>query len=166
MNSHSAHLSEDQLIRLVIDESDLSFASQNHYRTCSYCQRLKIDIDQRLSHLAAAARAHAPHTRHPIGLPSKKTLHPFRLAFAAGLAIFLITIALWQVMPSRESQAPMLTEMAADTDFTQPFLADVATVEENGLTDLYLSISGETNSYFGDEFIEFVHPVSHDFNSA
>jgi len=163
MKNKTAHLTEDQLIRLVVDSSDLSGGLRNHVSTCTHCQRLKKDLHQRLGRLAIVAKTQAPRPPQKIRLHSKTAFRPFRLAFAAGLALFLITIGIWQVMPSRKSNQRMLTQISTgidETDFSQPFLADLNDLDENGLTDFYHTISGETSTYFDDEFIEFVHPVS------
>jgi hypothetical protein len=166
MTTRSRHLSEDQLIRLVVDSSHLPDDLQSHLAGCSHCQDRRQALVQKLERLAATARAYAPQPPRNIRMDAKAAPTPFYLVLAVSLALAVITIGLWQIMPDRESNRDLLTQTSAEALLTQPFLSDWPAESENGLAGFYQTLAGETGGYFDDDFMEYVHPVNIYANSV
>ncbi len=160
-NPGADHLNEDQFIRAVVDESDLSGTARNHLSECPECRAKKQEFEELLSSFGAMAKAFAPLPRKKVGIsvPPRWFRYPLlQPVFAAGVLLALLLIILWQSVPLRvqdEGTARILREMEKD----EALMAEVIELEESPVPEnLYPEIFAEPCGYFNDEFLEFVAP--------
>ena len=106
MKSKEIHLNEDQLIRFVVDENDLTGTERDHLSTCPVCRGEKERFEQELTSLGRLAKSFAP-------LPKQKIRPFFQVSrrswswkplFAVGFAAILLMIGIWWFAPFPISQ--------------------------------------------------------------
>jgi len=155
-NPVAEHLNEDQFIRAVADEKDLSETEQSHLSECQICREKKQEFEELLNNFTAMAKAFAPLPRkkieinEPAGFLRYLRLQPL---FAAGLLLMLL-IAFWQIGIHRE-ESLIIREMEKD----EALMSEVIELEESPVPEnLYPEIFAEPCGYFNDEFLEFVAP--------
>ncbi len=176
MSTACDHLNEDQLIRLIIDPTDLPHSVRNHIDECDLCQTDKNRFEQELASFGRLAKTYAPTPRQKI-YPSQqasghfRNLMPFsagwrRLALAGSITIILlIGVGLWQ-LPMNSSIDPSKMPTIAEIIDEQLFVADIIPSEDSNLTETIQQVAYDANGYLEDEFVEFVAPFEFDRNSV
>lgn len=171
MKNKNFHINEDQLIIAVIDQNDLPAAVRLHLSKCPACQEKKRQLDQELGNLGRMAREFAP-------LPKRKASHilshildgiqktntglwSWRPLFAASFAALFLIAGIWMTSPpvKNTSQEQMTARIINEMEEDQYFILEIKALEENALPDFYPYVSGESDRYFDEEFINFVVPV-------
>ncbi|RLC18500.1 MAG: hypothetical protein DRI57_08340 [Deltaproteobacteria bacterium] len=165
MTSQNTHLSEEQIICAVVDEQDLPAAVQHHLSACPMCQDKKQQFDRALNTLEEMTEAFSPLPQRKIRLPDhqpffgKITWFPVRIpAFAAGLALFLLTLSIWYPGNLEVSKEKMRAQVLREAELSPPLMKEINALEEYTLPDLCQEISGESYGYFTNEFMDFVVP--------
>ena len=64
------HLDEDQLIRAIVDETDLSPSVRDHLSSCPLCRAGMEQIEQDLTDLGKVAERLAPAKHREVSLPA------------------------------------------------------------------------------------------------
>jgi len=162
MKNNAVHLNENQLIRSVIAENDLSLAARNHLLTCPVCQEKKQQFEKELDRLGFMAKACVPMFRKKIPIFSqKKNRRLFRQIAVAGFAtLILLTVGIFRdplfkdSQENQMSQSQLIKEMEED----RKLMTEIHALEENPLPDFYMDISVESYGDMNDEFMEFVVP--------
>jgi hypothetical protein len=190
VKNHIIHLDEDQLIRSLLDESDLAVSVQRHLSACSFCQKEKQQFSQKLTRLEEMTKDFAPLPRRKIVLsPEPSFAEKFgffplkRVAFSGGFAIvLLIMIGLWWSSPYMTQKqdrqlAKTVEEMNTEedrqfakiieeTDAENELPNEIQVLEGYTLPEFYMDVSGESYGYFGEEFLDFVVPLEENSNPA
>ncbi len=155
--SWADHLNEDQFIRAVADEKDLSETERSHLSECPLCRAKILEFEELLNNFTAMAKAFAPLPRkkieinEPAGFLRYLRLQPL---FAAGLLLMLL-IGFWQIGIHQEENLAIIREMEKD----EALMSEVIELEESPVPEnLYPEIFAEPCGYFNDEFLEFVAP--------
>ena len=165
MNSDkNDHLDKDQLIVAVIDEKDLPISLQEHLATCPQCRADKIRLNNKLSQLGRLAKQYAPLPEQKISLPESKLRRPllqldgWQIAIGTAVAVVVVIFAaLWSRPPGIKPEIAM--KMAANEMLeAESFMDDISTLTENALPEVYLDITGESYTGFGEDFMQFVVP--------
>ena len=176
MNTAYDHLTEDMLIRLVIDPTDLPHSVRNHLDGCARCQTDKMRFEQELATFGRLAKTYAPTPRQK-QYPSQQVsgrferLIPFstgwsRLALAGGITIILLMCGLlWQISMNSPVDTLKMPTVAEIID-EQPLVADIIPSEDSHLTEIIKQVAYDTNGYLEDEFVEFVAPFEFDRNQV
>lgn len=158
------HLDEDQLIRAIVDETDLSPSVRDHLSSCLLCRAGMEQIEQDLTDLGKVAERLAPATHRKISLPVEKPsriyrwLHDWRISSGAIAAVAVVIVMIWLSIPKTiiiEDTFDIMTEISWEDD---DFMTEISALAENALPQVYLDITGESYSSLDDEFIEFVVP--------
>ncbi|NVM22244.1 MAG: hypothetical protein HWN68_10755 [Desulfobacterales bacterium] len=168
MNSKNLHLNEDQVIRSVVDENDLTATVGSHLSTCLVCQGKKQQIEQQLSTLGRMARELAPLPRREVRLPFDKprSLWSWRPVFVAGFAaVLLIAGICWYALVTT-SQEKMMSQIMRETKKDEQLMAEIYALEEYAPVDLYPDISAESDVGYFDEFLRFVSPLEANQNAV
>lgn len=190
MRNHIIHLDEDQLIRSLVDESDLAVSVQGHLSACPVCQAEKRQFRQNLNRLEHMAKDFAPLPQRKIVLsPAPSFLEKFgffplkRLAFSGGFAVLLIMIGLWWSSPyMMQKEAGQVAKIIEQTDAEEEdrqvakiiegmdedaeLPNEIQVLEGYTLPEFYMDVSGESYGYFGEEFLDFVVPIEESSNPA
>jgi hypothetical protein len=161
----SLHLTEKEIIQAVMDETDLPESTREHLRKCHTCRHEKEGLGNQLSLLGNTAKRLSPLPRKSFKLPQKDGVRIPRVwrwqwqsLLAAGMAAAMIFIVLLWKTPSliyRQDQGAVKTvEFVQD----EQFMADISSLVENPLPEIYFDLSGESNSDVDEDFINFVIP--------
>ena len=168
------HLSEDQIIWSVVDESVLSPEQKTHMSSCGLCVESKRKLEKDLKQLGDNARNFAPPMEQKTALPLEKSGEKFDffsfgrlnknpvLSLAAA-AVILITIVWWSPVfkfdPVFKSDNGLKTGEADRKIWeADELLTEISRLSENSLPVVYMDISGESYLGLEEEFIEFVAP--------
>jgi len=166
MKNQEIHLNEDQMIRAVVDENDLTTPERNHLSRCSVCQKEKQEFEQALTRLGDISKELVPLPRRrfiPAVQGSRSSLR-WRPAMAAGFIVVLLMIAIWWTWLFTRFQENGSLQLTQKVESDQQFMAGITFIEDDALPDRYLDIIGSSNDddydvYYDDEFLEFILPL-------
>ena len=166
MKDKSMHLNEDHILVSLVDENDLPEDIKSHLQACSICQEKKITLISELENLGKTAKAFTPLPRQkPVLFLQKSRYYIFRRpVFTAGFSIILIIMCLISFQLFTNSSKQITTRLAMETEEDLYLLEDI--LEESALPEYYLDIAVTFNSYFDDEFLEFITPMEEESNSV
>lgn len=161
----SLHLTEKEIIQAVIDETDLTESKREHLYECHTCRNEKEGLGNQLSRLGNTAERLSPLPLKSFKLPREDGLKMPRVwkwqwqsLLAAGMAaVMIFAVLLWKT-PSLISQKDRGEERATEFVQDEKFMADISSLVENPLPEIYLDLSGESISDVSEEFINFVIP--------
>ena len=178
MKNQDEHLTEDRLIRAIVDENDLTTTEQNHLSKCSICQKKKQAFEQVLSRMGDISQELVPSPRRRFIPTSQKSRRLFRWqpALATGLVIVLFMMGIWWSSFFKGFQENGSVQIVQKTETDQQFVAGITLVEDYALPDRYLYIIGTSDEdnydnnyddyndydyyyYYYDEFMESVLPL-------
>ncbi len=168
------HLSEDQTIWSVIDESVLSSELKTHMASCGLCVDSKRKLEMDLKQLGNNARNFAPTMERKTALPLERSgeksgffsfwhFNTNPVLSLAATAVILIVIALWSPVFKSGPVFKLdngLRTVEADRQIWEAdeLLTEISRLSENSLPVVYMDISGESYLGLEEEFIEFVSP--------
>jgi hypothetical protein len=166
MKSQDSHLQEDQMIRALVDEHDLTTFERNHLLQCSLCQKEKQAFEQALHRLGDIAKEMVPLPRRkclPVVQGSRRVWR-WQPALAAGLAILLLMIGIWWTSPFTRFQGNGSLPLIQKMESGQQLLAGITFLEDDALPARYLAIIGSSpnedyDDYYDDAFWEFILPL-------
>jgi anti-sigma factor RsiW len=169
MKHKDAHLNEDQLLRAVVDETDLPAAVQNHLSTCPVCRVEKGRFEEKLARLGDMAERLAPSPAKKVKLPrresSKSAGRPWnwRGALAAGLAAaaVVLVVAYGSVL-LKTRQEDRIAALSQEMRNDEQLMTEIRGLSENALPVFCLDIFGASDPGLDEEFIEFVVPFTDD----
>ncbi|MBW2093956.1 MAG: hypothetical protein JRI80_03630 [Deltaproteobacteria bacterium] len=157
------HLTEDQIIRSVIDETELPRHLKEHLDRCSECREEKVRLERDLAALGDAASRLAPRPKRPVVLPEtrEKSLgwlaghHSWALASAvcAVLVVFFLGWNFFIRLPQSR-----LAGVEAEIQKDGQFMAEINELVENPLPQVYRAISGEGYAEVDEDLMDFVIP--------
>lgn len=164
-SDNTQHLSEDQLIRAVVDAADLPDAVQNHLAGCRECLDGKVSFELELKQLGQKAERLAPTPQRRIMLPTAPGKNPLRNLFewprmaAAAATVAAVFLLVWGTHTVRNSADPGTENMTAAMLEAKQLMTEVNTLVDNALPPFYLEISAEKNAAYDDEFFQFLIPA-------
>ncbi len=166
MKDKSIHLNEDQILLSVVDENDLPEDIKSHLLGCPVCWRKKKAFVLELDRLGEKAKDFTSDLKQKPVLLDRKPWNPFpRLPiFAAGSALVLIIVLALSLILFTDSSKQMTSKLSTEKEDYVYLLDEI--LEEPYLPVHYLDITAASNSYFDDEFVEFVVPLEDQFNSV
>lgn len=165
MNQEDTHLNKDQLLRAVVDETDLPASARDHLSTCPLCRTEKESFEQHLARLGQMVERLAPSPTKTVKIPVRESTQRhrsrywnWRVHLAAGVAVAALIIVVYgsiMVKTTRETRLASLTEEMWNDD---RLMTEIGVLSENALPLFCLDISGESDPGFNEEFVEFVVP--------
>jgi hypothetical protein len=168
-SENQAHLSEEQIIRAVIDEKELAGEDRQHILECQLCNNKINQFQAELQELGENARLSVPPMTKNITLPSaegtpasykSRWLPSFGAAAMAGLVLFFYFLGM-------EAMSPRLTPLQNPEALLEDeyLMEEIFEMVENPFSDVLYEITGD-NSGFDEEFLQFIVPdVQEDFQS-
>jgi len=170
MNSKRiTHLSEDHIIRAVVDHADLTRELQEHLSQCPQCGAKKRQAEENLAQLGRMAEQFSPTPQRPIRLPARQSRafflsRPWQFALGTAFACLFIWVLagplLFKDGPVRK--AGVSTRDMIESD--QQFMTDVAMLSENALPQEYMDMIGESDEDSDEDFMDFLIPSLEDDN--
>ena len=162
---HDVHLTEEDILRTIVDESDLPNQLREHLSRCPLCRAEKRRIELPLSRLSEMVEHHTPAPVRKVQIPVSKEQRPrtwfgmWQGAVVTGtvalILILLFGTMLWK--PSTQNATSVLQlEMIED----ERLLDEISSLDDNELPQPYLDISGGSDFSPDDDFFEFIDPTS------
>ena len=158
------HLDEDQILRAVVDETDLPRSVREHLSTCSLCRANKERLEQDLNRLGRMAERFTPLPGERVSLPEPKPRGSVdwswnrRVAFGAAAMTALLIIFVWWSPLLRTTHETGTGTLIQEFWESDRLMTDVGMLVENALPLVFLDIIGEPDSEFDEEFMQFVVP--------
>lgn len=161
------HLTDDEVLRAMIDPSDLDAARQAHLDSCRHCRRQTEALTARYRHLGQMAREMAPEPRQAFRVPADKLpgrrwyLKPAMALGVMGALVFAVT--LWR--PSTRispTPTPMVAEKFENDD---QLMEEIDALVEDALPGKYRQLAalpGDRSVEDLDAFIDWVVPSPED----
>ena len=159
------HLTADELLRAMIDPSDLDTARQAHFAACPHCRRQTEDLVQRYSRLGQMATQMAPKPHKAFRVPADKA--PFsRWYLKPGLALGLVAalafvFTWWGPRFTRVDPTPT-PKVAQNFEDYDLLMEEMDMLIENALPEKYqqlAALSANRSVEDLDEFIDWVVPL-------
>jgi predicted anti-sigma-YlaC factor YlaD len=163
-NHDQPHLEEDDMLRAVIDETDLSALQRQHLAQCSRCRSHRQSLESELTHLGQLAERYAPEPLRRITVAQDKVRLPFSIrgfAFSAATVAAAI-IVVWATFLIRNQQQGPVGNLAQNMVEAERLMTEINVLVENALPQVYLDIVGDTNLKMDEDFIDFLIPINED----
>jgi predicted anti-sigma-YlaC factor YlaD len=160
-NANEPHLAEDDMLKAVIDDTDLSTLQLQHLAECSRCQSHRERLENELTHLGQLAERYAPEPLRRIRVADDKarsslSIRRFTISAAAVAAVIIVV---WATFLIRSQQQGGIGNLAQDMVEAERLMTEVNVLVENALPQVYLDIVGETNLNMDEDFIDFLIPT-------
>ena len=158
------HLDEDQILRAVVDEADLPRSVREHLSTCPLCRANKEQLEQDLNRLGRMAERFTPLPGKRVSLPEPKPRGGMdwvwnrRVAFGITAMTALLIIFVWWSPLLRTIPETGTGTLIQEFWESDQLMTDVSMLVENALPPVFLDITGESDSEFDEEFMQFVVP--------
>lgn len=158
------HLSEDEVLRAMIDPSNLDSSRQAHVNACRHCQRQTEALSHRLIRLGQMAKQMTPEPQKSFRLPAHSTpVGRWRLkpAMALGvLGILIFAVVLWgpRFYYMSPSPGPMVVHTVESDD---RLLQEIDMLVEDALPEQYqrlAALSDDRSVEDLDALIDWVVP--------
>ncbi len=154
------HLNEDQLLRALVDMTDLPLFLQKHLTSCPDCRQAKERFELELSQLGDMARRFTPLPKTTVTLPEEPPRRIFewswkrRLSFGMALTVLLVVFVLWGTnlmlfAPGENGDMTILKIQDAEA-----LISEVNMLVGNALPQVYLEICAESELDFDETFDE------------
>lgn len=166
-NKLKHHLDEDQIIRAVVDEGQLSLSSRNHLDHCDQCSARKSNLEKDLARLRKAAEQFVPLPRGRLNLREAQKPDPMRwlwnwrtISGAAIAVAVLVMIVWWTGQQQGRFESPGGANLiASDINKSESLMTEISILSENALPQVYLDIAVESEPDSAEEFIDFIVPL-------
>ena len=162
------HLDEEQLVRAVVDATDLPESVQAHLAACGQCLAGRNSFEHEMTKLGRKAEQFAPKPQRRIMLPAQKAKTPFwkmldwRNLVAAAATVSAVFILVWGTNMVRNLSDPGTQNLTAEMVEAKRLMTEVNTLVDNALPPFYLVISGEQNAAYEQDFFQFLIPTVED----
>jgi hypothetical protein len=161
---YEPHLGEDDMLRAVIDDTDLSALQRQHLAECTRCRSHRQSLESELTHLGQLAERYAPEPLRRITVAQDKVRLPFSIrgfAFSAA-TVAAVIIVVWAAFLIRNQQQGPVGNLAQNMVEAERLMTEINVLVENALPQVYLDIVGDTNLKMDEDFIDFLIPINED----
>lgn len=163
---HAIHLTYDELLRAVVDATDLGRQRRTHLDQCPQCLRAVQRLEQRYTRMGRMARRMAPEPSRSFRVPQgtrPATFRHARPALAMGLAGALVLfVTLWWSPGFRPDPAPPLQKPSplavATPEQERELMQEVDALVANALPPDLQELAAVTESNPSQDLIEWVLP--------
>lgn len=157
------HLNEDQLIRAIVDENDLSDTERNHLSECRLCRANILEFENLMNNFSVMAKTFAPLPRKKILLPEFPEFFRYpRLQpvfAAASVILLLLLIGILRSDPRSVQHGEQPSGIIIEMEKDEQLISEIRELEDYPIpANLYPEIFAEPVEYFNDEFLEFIAP--------
>jgi len=161
----NGHLTEDRIIRVVADKSQLSPSEKGHLSNCPGCSSALESFENDLKQLGKIAELSVPSPKRRFITYEKRAERNFfpvfgmRTSLAAAITILFFVITLH----SDSMKSLFNTENGSYMDALHSddlLITEINSLVENALPLEYMDIYGEADPDYDDDSIDFIIPSS------
>lgn len=161
----NVHLTEDELLRAMIDPSNLDPTRKAHFDACRHCRQQAEDLTHRYSRLGQAATQMAPQPQKAFRVPARHA--PVgRWYFKPGLALgvlgtMVLVLTLWgpRFTGVDQTPPPIVVQTFENDDH---LMEEIDILVENALPEKYqqlAALSDDRSVEDMDAFIDWMAPL-------
>jgi hypothetical protein len=165
-NNH--HLDESQLIKAVVDASDLPESVQAHLSACTQCRNSRQSLERELTNLGQIARLSVPKPQRRIILPVEKSASRFlsflnwRSVIVAAATVAVVFMIVWGTNLARNYSEHRTENLTAEMRDAKRLMTEVDSLVDNALPPFYLEIADVPKPDYDEEFYQFLIPPIED----
>jgi hypothetical protein len=160
------HLTEEELLKALVEEADLPAPLQEHLKKCGVCHGEKARLEEGLTALGPMAKRFSPSPSRRVQLPVRESVSrpsawnwnwrtSLVAAMSAAAMVVVIVYGSISMKTAREEQLATLTQEMWEDEL---LMKEVNELSENALPSFGSHISGEGYSLIDEEFLDFVVP--------
>lgn len=162
MNQHSSvHLQYDQLLKALVDTTDLEDEARVHLEACSGCQRQVTRLAQRYHRIGQMARKMAPEPSRAFRVPSHQgsvAKRRFKPALALGMiAAMILMFTIWWPQQYQSVDVPELVA-TDESDIDDPLMDEIDALVADALPAIYQELASVVESPSTEDLIEWIVP--------
>lgn len=158
--NNGSHLNEEQIYKAIIDESQLLPSESEHLSDCPECRTAVESFQNDLKLIGQTAERFVPLPKRRKILyekTGKNSLFGWGTSFAAAITILFFVITM------HSDSMKLIFDNKTDNTNSALYSEDILMTQvnnliENPLPAKYLFISDEDNTYYDEDFIDFVVP--------
>ena len=159
-NPNELHLTENDILQALIDDTDLSDQQKVHLAQCAHCRSLKEQLEHELTRLGQLAKRYSPAPQRRITIVERKDRSSFfnwrfALSAAAIVAVILVVFGTFLIHSQRQRSIGNLAQNMVEAE---RLMTEVNVLVESALPPVYLDIIGQTDSSTDEDFIDFLIP--------
>lgn len=150
-NPHlTPHLTYDDLLRTLVDASDLGPEQHAHLETCHRCRKQAEEMKRRYRRLGQMARSQTPAPSRPFRVPahqapgSRRQFKPAMALAALGVMAFVFTV--WWPRPADHTDAPA-PMVASNLEQDDRLMGEIDDMLDNALPEAYQQLAVVTESH-------------------
>jgi hypothetical protein len=156
------HLDEDQLLRAITEQEDLSIGARDHLKDCRYCKGQIGDLQETLEMFGNKIQANVPASLRKVHLPAEspeseeKRFHSWSPAYGAlALTAIALLIFLWP----RPGQKYEVEQFSSQVDLVEDeiLMQEISELVEDAMPEGIYVITSDMQDGF-DDFLQFVIP--------
>ncbi|MDJ0885203.1 MAG: hypothetical protein QNJ48_13640 [Desulfobacterales bacterium] len=165
MNTENrAHIEEQRLLAVVIEDVRMTAAEDAHLARCRQCRSAIDDLRTDLKSLRRASERFTPERKRRVILPESTRPERFgglpfgwRAAAGAMATVCLAAILWWQVGPQPDRMPPDTGRRVAALP-ADPVMLETRLLAENAMPAAYQAITESLDGGFDQGFIDFIIP--------
>jgi hypothetical protein len=160
------HLDEMQILKAIVDLSDLSNDQQAHLAACSKCLAERARLDRMLLQVGEMAKASVPNVaRRPV-LPDRTSnflqkwffnVRPLVRITVPALLVLIIATAALVLKPDQDTHIAFVEEQMLDPE---QLLADIDSLIENPLPQELQTMTSFVEIDTDEDFMEYIVPIT------
>ncbi len=159
--SPEQHLTYDDLLRTLVDESDLSTEQQRHLASCPGCQRQAEDLQYRYRRLGKMAHDMSPAPSRPFRIPaggSSESRWYFKPGVAVGvLGVLIFVFTVWWPQPGEHTDGPSpMAEWSMEEETR--WLAEVDALVDDALPKAFQQVAVVSEPILSKDLIDWIVP--------
>ncbi len=157
------HVDEVQILRAIVDETDLPPNVREHLADCETCGALKARIEEDLANLGATARRLVPESRRRISVPYEtrrflpswlNLLRPVTAGLATAVVLSVVLVFVFFRTTPENKTAKLYREMIED----EKLISEVTSLEDDALPPYYLEMFPDMKPEQGERSERMVAP--------
>lgn len=162
------HITQDELVMVVVDQGSLMPAQQAHLRACPVCRSESERLARDLTGLGNMAKAVAPPMQTTIMLPEAKVAKParpwgLRLAYgsalAAALVVLMLAVPFSRITPNGKLEV-VYQDMLSDAEL----MLDIDSIQDNPMPQSWSALDDQDDEAQDEDFMDGIAPGGDDLS--
>jgi hypothetical protein len=165
-SKHTAHIEEQRLIQVMVDEVQMTETENEHLAQCQRCRSVIEDLQADLKTLGRASARFTPQLAKRLTLPESVETSAgirglgrgWRVTAGALATLCLAAVVWWQAGVWRPGTGPPEIATLPAPVASDPLMRETRMLAENALPETYQAIMESLDGGLDQGFIDFVIP--------